>query len=215
MKVSFLVPSRDRFSLLHKSLVSLGEHDFEFLVCIDDDEPQADLYEELAKLDKRVRLFVEPRHGYRALHEYCNRLARESKGDWLFSWNDDALMETPNWFEIITGYDHSKPVVLNPYHEVDNLFPVLSRTFYELIGHFSLQTHVDSWVQQIGERSGSQIYVPGIKITHIKPDDETGKISNEVAHRLTGPEFSSEPVQTLINQDAEKVRNWYESHNNM
>lgn len=213
MKVSFLVPSRDRFSLLHKSLASLGEGDFEFLVCIDDDEPQADLYEELAKLDKRVRLFVEPRHSYRALHEYCNRLAREAKGDWLFSWNDDAIMETPDWLKIIASYDHTIPVVLNPYHEVNNLFPVLSRIFYEVIGHLSLQTHLDSWVQQIGERTGTQIYVPGIKIVHVKPDDETGRASNEVALHQTGPEFSSEAVQALINQDAEKIRSWYVANN--
>lgn len=192
--------------MLRGSIGSLGRGDFEVLVGIDKDDPQKERYL-VMDWSKNVRFFVfENPQGYGGLHEYYNELAREARGDWIMLWNDDAIMDTTNWINIFNDQDHTQPIVLSLYHEVNNLFPAISRTFHETIGHFSLQTHADSWVQQVGERSGTQRYVPGIKIVHIKPMDETGQASTQIAVNKTGPEFSSDRVQALINQDVTKIK---------
>ena len=199
-KSSLLTPSRNRYDLLVKSLASLGDHDFEFLVVTDPDEPD-ERYKSLSP----PRIVAPKRWGYQELHKYYNLLARRATADWIMLWNDDAIMLTPDWFDLIVAQDASKPVVLTVFHPINNLFPVISRPFYDILGHFSLNTHADSWVQQVGERSGTQVYVPGIEILHNKPADDTGQQSNDVTLQ-TGAQFNSIETQTLINADASKVK---------
>lgn len=200
-KVSILMPTRERIELAKRSIASLGNHDLEILLAVDENDPQLYEYQKL----EDVELFTTPHWGYTELHKYYNLLAKKSTGDWLMLWNDDGFMETENWFELVTAQDHTKRVVLNVFHEVNNLFPLISRPFYETIGHFSLNTHADSWVQQIGERSGTQVHIPGITIIHNKPEDKTGWGSTSAALE-TGAQFNSIEMQTLINADAEKIR---------
>jgi len=213
MKVSILCPSRQRVELLKKSIESLGNGNFEILIAVDNDDPQVKEYRRVAKGYKNRRLFVCKPHGYSELHEYFNLLASEAKGDWLMLWNDDATMETDGWVKVVSKQDHTKPLVLNIWHEVNNLFPLISRAWYEVIGHYSFNTHADSWVQQIGERSGTQVFIDGIKIIHNKPMDETGQASTHTAVNDSGPRFSSPQTQELINKDADTIRRWYEAHN--
>lgn len=208
--ISVLMPSRSRVELARKAIESLGKGDFEVLICIDYDDPQIEEYKKLCS--PFVRLFMEPRHGYENLHKYYNRLSKEAKGDWLLLFNDDATMETENWTKMVDGFNPKEPVVLNIFHEIDNLFPLISRKFYEILGHYSLNTHADSWVQQVGERSGTQHYVEGYKIIHLKPTDETGQASTHTAVSNTGPQFSSPQMQQLINQDAETIKQYIRSN---
>src|SRR4051812_35793729 len=97
--VSFVVPSRERPELLRQSIASLGEGDFEVIVRIDDDDPLLGGYLDLDQV------IVGPRHGYGALQNYYDELAAQARGDWLFLWNDDALMRTPDWLDVVGSYD--------------------------------------------------------------------------------------------------------------
>jgi len=45
------------------------------------------------------------RLGYLRLNEYLNELANHSTGNWIFFWNDDAVMTTNHWDDIIRQYD--------------------------------------------------------------------------------------------------------------
>src|SRR5690606_13600849 len=152
--------------LARKSLDSLGTGDFEVLVYFDFDDPQRHEY----RLPN-VRATEGARYGYDNLHKYYNVLAAQARGQWLMLWNDDAIMTTENWADIIHAPDHTIPQVLTVFHPVNNLFPIISRPFYETLGHFSLNTHADSWAQQVGERSGTQKYIEGVTIIHDKPED--------------------------------------------
>lgn len=204
--ISVLMPSRKRAGLAREAIKSLGKKDVEVLVAIDEDE-FAQPYMKLKLAFKNVRIFVLPRHGYQNLHEYYNFLAKESKGDWLMLGNDDMVMETPSWTEIIKQHDPTKPQVLNPWSELDNLFPLISRAWYDAVGHFALNTHVDSWVQQVADIDGRSVYVPGIKIKHYGEElnDETHIEVRQIV-RQTSEAYRRMGEQRL--NDARKISDW-------
>ena len=184
--ISVLIPSRQRASML-KGSVKTWEHPLaEILVVIDKDDPEKYEYEQIPN----IKLFKTDRHGYENLHKYYNFLAKKAKGDWLMLGNDDAYMLTTNWAMEIQE-DPTYPQVLNVWDEVDNLFPLISRAWYEATGHFSLNTHADSWVQQTAELIGKTKYIPGIEIKHY------GEELNDETHQR---------VRSVVGQSSEAYR---------
>lgn len=158
----------------------------EILVAIDNDDPEINKYEQIAN----IKLFKTDRHGYENLHEYYNLLSRKAKGDWLMLGNDDAYMLTDDWANLIKE-NPKYPQVLNVWTELDNLFPLISRAWYEAVGHFSLNTHADSWVQQVAELIGKTKYIPGINIKH------HGEELNDETHQR---------VRSVVGQSSEAYR---------
>lgn len=159
---SVLIPSRGRADLLRKSVPSWQGPGIEILVAIDEDDPTAKEYRSI----EGIRLFEMVRYGYQNLHEYYNALSDIAKGKWLMLGNDDAFMLTPDWQKILEKHDHTYPQVLNVWNERDNLFPIISRAWYEATGHYSRNTHADSWVQQTAELIDKTRYIQGIEIKH-------------------------------------------------
>lgn len=206
------MPTRGRVELAKQSIASLGKGDFEVLLAIDWDDEES--VKELTNIGHES-LTISERFGYGRLHCYYNWLASEANGDWLMLWNDDAIMETPDWTDIISKYDHTIPQVLNVWNENgDNLFPLISRKWYEIVGHYSRNPHVDSWVQLIGQRLGIQVYVPGIKIAHQGEDlhDQTHKEVKEIV-RETSAAFRRMERERI--EDANKIKEWYEANHKM
>lgn len=200
--ISVLIPSRQRAGLLKGSVKTWQHPLVEVLVAIDKDEPEMFEYEQIPN----IRLFKTPRHGYENLHEYYNFLASKAKGDWLMLGNDDAFMQTVNWAMEIQE-DPTQPQVLNVWNEQDNLFPLISRAWYEATGHFSLNTHADSWVQQTAELIGKTKFIPGITIKHYGEEmhDETHQRARSVVGQ------SSEAYRRMDEerkQDARKVNEY-------
>lgn len=202
------MPSRGRFELARKSVESLGPGSYEVLIGVDPDDPELASYKTLKSKHIKVVEF-DKRYGYQQLHIYYNHLASMAKGDWIMLWNDDAVMEKPDWIEAITNYNHQKPIVLSPYDPVDNLFPVLSRKWYQLIGHYSLSTHVDSWVQNIGSYCNNQIPILGVSIKHEgeKLNDQTHKEVRDVVRQTSEYHRSPEAV-ALREQEAKLLANY-------
>lgn len=198
------MPSRERVDLAQRSIESLGQGAWEVLLAIDHNDPQKEEYYKLKS--SKVKIFEFEQFGYQKLWVYYNGLAEHAKGDWLMLWNDDAIMEPGDWIDHITNYNHQKPLVLNPYHPIDNLFPIVSRGWYKLIGHYALSTHVDSWVQQVGVESGSQIHIQGVSIKH------EGEKMNDLTHRKvrevvgeTSEHHRSEEMQTIREEEAKII----------
>jgi len=215
-KISVLIPSRERSSACARSIESLGKSkNIEILVYVDLDDRELDDYFDIRKAN--TKLWTGERYSYRNLHKYYNFLARQATGDWIMLWNDDVVMGTKDWVKKISAHDHNLPLVLSPYHPNDNLFPVISRKWYELLNYFAPNTHVDSWVQEIGQWTDTQVYVPDVKISHRLPihfdniDDETYKKGRE-AILSTSPEFNSPEMVEKRHKDADKIRRWYERH---
>jgi hypothetical protein len=88
--------------------------------------------------------------GYGRLNEYVNELAKNSSADWLFFWNDDALMETTGWdreidkhtgeFKILAVHTHRD----HPY----SIFPIVPRAWLDLLGYLSPHQISDAWLSQ-------------------------------------------------------------------
>ncbi len=157
-KFSVLVPSRGRANHLKFSLDSLGleENKLEALVWVDDDDPQLAEYKKLFTDNNRVRMFIKPRVGYKKFHIMLNFLASKAASDWLFLWNDDAYMESTDWYKSFA--DHSRLVdpreelvVFNIWTPLINReqFPVVSRKYYELLGHISQNALCDLYVSKV------------------------------------------------------------------
>lgn len=211
MTVSVLVPSRERPELLRRSLRSLGERDIEVLIRVDEDDPSLAAYTELPGVS------VGPRHGYRGLHHYYNELAARATGEWLMIWNDDALMMTAGWTQIIGRY-HGKMVVLNPNTNHDNwkidmnVFPIVPRRMYELLGHISLSLHNDSWLEFVGRGAGIMVRVP--ILVHHDRADLTGNNDDVVyaAREYERDRFHSEEMAAARARDIDVICSYLAEH---
>lgn len=202
--VSSLTPSRDRPELLKSSIESLGKLK-EHLVYVDEDDPQLEEYKKL-KIPG-MKMVIGKRHNYYALQNYYNELAEMATGDWLLIWNDDAVMHTEDWTQHIQEYDPQKPAVLNIHFENNNYFPLVSRKFYETLGHISLSPHNDSWVQEIAQALDIHYNAfEHIKTEHIRDQLEDATMMNSKAiAQDTGFEHANMRNREM-RDDIEKLR---------
>lgn len=213
MTISILVASRQRPTLLRRSIASLGEGDFETLIRVDQDDPHLDEYLEFC-----TPVIGTPR-GYDGLHLYYNELAERASGEWLVLWNDDCIMQTSHWIDIVHLYDR-KMVVLNPATNHDNwaidmnVFPIFPRKMVELMGHLSLSAHNDSWVEDVARRAGIMVRVP-IRILHDRAD-LTGNNDDAVyaARRYETDGFHSHEMALARERDATTIRAYLAENRN-
>lgn len=150
----------------------------------------------------RTRYFA--RHGYRNLHLYYNALASDASGDWLLVWNDDARMARPNWDVFIHEHDHRRPVALNLTSEhpgAMNLFPCVSRAWYETVGHLSLQAHTDTWIQDVSREAGVERSERRVRIEHLRTGDGDPEV-----YGITSPEFYSPRFADLRAIDVKRLK---------
>lgn len=185
--ISVLLPSRNRPRALAESVTSLlGLADqpdrIQVLVAADPDDPAT----READLPAQATVWTAPeRYGYPRLHEYVNRLAALSDGDWLMLWNDDARMHTKGWDTTVRG---QQPGVLWPWSNdipTCNTFPIWPRDWTEHLGHVSLSPHCDSWIQYLGQSLGLHERV-AINILHDRADLTGGHDDQTRAESLAG-----------------------------
>jgi len=113
-------------------------------------------------------------------NEYLNELTKHSRGSWLFFWNDDAVMETQDWDQIIR--DNAQEFYLlraetNHQHPYA-IFPILPKKWVEITGHFSPHQINDAWVSQVAWMLDIVITIP-VMINHERYD-LTGKNGDDV-----------------------------------
>jgi len=176
--ISVIIPSRDRPHELQTALNSLGLaiNGLEALIWLDDDDPQLDKYKELFGTDPNIRLFIKKRVGYIQSHLMLNFLCKQAKYNWIFQFNDDAYMDNPNWFNIFKDFVKqfdpvSEPVVINLWGQgvtVGNLFPIVSRAYHNILGHYSGATTCDEWVRMVATGANISHDLKGIKPKHRK-----------------------------------------------
>lgn len=181
--ISILLPTRGRTHALYDSLRSLIDHAadpsrVEILLGLDDDdtEPREFIQSVIAdylrshSVECRAQIF-QPL-GYENLHTYVNTLASAATGDWLFVWNDDALMDTQDWDNIIEGYN-GEFRLLAPTDNHDGhpyaILPVLPADWFRLMDHISLNAQNDAWVSHIAYMLDIFERIP-VHITHDRAD---------------------------------------------
>lgn len=161
--ISVLLPTRGRREVLKSSLESLitkanNPEKVELLLGIDDDDEGAREYieKEIApmlrehRVECRANIFKPL--GYENLHVYVNTLAANASGDWLFFWNDDGVMVTDGWDDVIRKYTGQFKLLAprdnhngHPYA----IFPIVPRDWFTLVDHLSQNAQNDAWLSHI------------------------------------------------------------------
>jgi len=120
------------------------------------------------------------RLGYIRLNEYLNELANHSTGKWIFFWNDDAVMTTTAWDDVIREHnDRFTLLRAETNHEHPYaIFPILPRKWVELTGNISPHQINDAWTSQIGWMLDIVTTIP-VMIEHER-FDLTGKNDDDV-----------------------------------
>jgi hypothetical protein len=161
--ISVLLPTRGRREVLKSSLESLiskakDPEKIELLLGIDEDDEGAREYieKEIApmlrehKVECRANVFKPL--GYENLHVYVNTLAGSASGDWLFFWNDDGVMVTDGWDEVIRSYT-GQFKLLAPHDNHNGhpyaIFPIVPRDWFMLLDHLSQNAQNDAWLSHI------------------------------------------------------------------
>lgn len=161
--ISILLPTRGRKEMLKRSLESLittasNPGRLEVLLGLDNDDVDVIEYikTEIApflqehKVECRAQIFKPL--GYTQLHTYVNTLAGASTGEWLFFWNDDAIMDSTGWDDEICKRDGEfKLLAPTDNHEGHPyaIFPIVPRDWFMLMGHLSQNAQNDAWLSHI------------------------------------------------------------------
>lgn len=157
---SFLLPTRERVSSCKASIDSLYHNaddklSFEVLMAFDDDDQETRemVLDHCKFLGVQYQCIVTRRYGYRQLHLYVNKLCRMARGEYLWLWNDDATIETNGWDTIVEQLTKDQPDMVFDF--INNhfvwIFPLVPKKYIDLLGHFSLNAHNDSWIQNVFE----------------------------------------------------------------
>ena len=213
--ITLLCPSRGRVDSLRASVTGargLASDPAKVRVVVVADPDDLETAEVAARL--RCRVVVAPeRFGYAGLHRYYNLAAEAADDGWLMVWNDDAVMLTDGWDEMITSQG---PGVLwpehnDPAHAHCNLFPVWPSLWSTATGRVAGDIHVDSWLQEIGQGLGLQWRVP-FQVWHDRADvtgtathvDQTWLESQD--QRQHSGEFFTSAMDAERRSDIEKIR---------
>lgn len=160
--ISVLLPTRGRPKPLEQCLRSLMSQAsdptrVEVMIAFDDDDTESieyfaqEIQPYLDSIGAAYTAMQFKRLGYLRLNEYLNALAAASQGSWLFFWNDDAVMKTQGWDQVIR--DNGQEFYLlraetnheHPYA----IFPILPRKWIEITGHLSPHQINDAWTSQV------------------------------------------------------------------
>lgn len=160
--IAILLPTRSRTDALTSSVTSIVDlaHDVSQIQLMfgfdDDDQTGLNHFHQVIRpyLDQR-RVAYEAQAfksmGYAGLNKYYNHLAKSADADWLFVWNDDAVMQTKDWdsvikqhtgkFKLLKVHTHNE----HPY----SIFPIVPRAWYNLTTHLSRHQMIDAELSQM------------------------------------------------------------------
>ena len=226
--ISVLLPTRGRRDVLKTSIETLVNKAnqpsrLEILFGIDEDDEGLSDYikDELApffnKHSIEARASVFKPLGYENLHIYVNTLAGAATGEWLFFWNDDCLMDTQGWDDVIREHD-GEFKLLAPKDNHDGhpyaILPIIPKDWFILMGHLSQNAQNDAWLSHIAymldifERIDFNFTHDRADITG-NNDDETFKNRKYMEGNPSDPkDFGHQDMQNARVSSASKIA-WY------
>jgi hypothetical protein len=159
--------------------------------------------------------------GYSRLNEYINALAKQASADWLFFWNDDALMDTSGWDKIIASYtDQFKLLAVHTHRDHPySIFPIVPKAWLDTLGYLSPHPLTDAWLSQVAYKLDIWERIP-VHVTHDRHDltgnnkDQTFDSRN--MHELEGnpanPKDFHNPTWIKLRMDeTEKLSQWMQT----
>ena len=161
-KIAVLLPTRGRTDALTRSVIGLVNRavdisSIQIMFAFDNDDDIGKTYfaESVQPwLDEKgvdyTAMEFEPL-GYGRLNEYINSLAQHADADWLFFWNDDAIMETTGWDKIIASHTGEFKLLAVHTHRDHpySIFPILPTEWMTQLGYLSPHPLTDAWLSQV------------------------------------------------------------------
>lgn len=89
--------------------------------------------------------------GYAGLNRYYNYMSQHADADWLFVWNDDAVMNTKGWDTVISKYT-GQFRLLKVHTHLDHpysIFPIVPRAWADQMKHLSRHQMIDAELSQM------------------------------------------------------------------
>jgi hypothetical protein len=211
--ISVIFASRGRPDSLRAAIASLLGHahacgDIEVIIAADPD----DFGTEVAATEAGARVWVAPeRYGYTGLHLYLNELAKLAKGTWCMWFNDDMRMQTWNWDRAVLA---NRPAILwpkaNHVHHA-NIAPIWPRAWSDALGHVTPTTHMDTYLQYLGEALGRHDKIP-VEIIHDRADVTGGHddLTYAEGRKLLGsegmaPSFDPATIRAQVVDDTLRI----------
>jgi hypothetical protein len=121
------------------------------------------------------------RLGYTALNRYYNTLAESADAEWIFVWNDDAIMNTQDWDTVVDSYTGQFRLLKVHTHNDHpySIFPIVPAAWVETLGYISLHQMIDAEVSQIAYMLDLMEIIE-VDVTHDQSDltgeeDDTSK----------------------------------------
>ena len=180
--VAILLPTRGRTEMLERSLKTLiGLADtpskIQLILGLDNDDATGikhftDVIQPwLDTTDVEYSALTFDPLGYGRLNQYINKLADNADADWFFFWNDDAVMETKGWDNIIASYTGQFKLLSVHTHNDHpySIFPVVPKAWYTTLGHLSQHQMNDAWLSQIAYKLDIYERIP-VWATHDRLD---------------------------------------------
>lgn len=210
--ISVLLPTRGRTHLLNATVDSLlhrAHHRDQVQMCYAIDRDDEHTVEHVHNITRpHDNISITDRFGYAGLHHYVNQLARRASGEWLFLWNDDALMLTEGWDAEVRRWPTR--FILDTWSNHPPLtcvFPIVPTEWVRWLGHFSMNAHNDTWWQEIGERTRRLVRID-IDVMHNRADltglnNDATYAEKAAAHQTAA--FYTEEVMDLIDRDAATI----------
>jgi len=159
--ISILLPTRGRPKPLEQCLRTLLDRAkdpsrIEVMLAFDNDDTEnikhfVDVVQPyLDDLGVEYSAIQFERLGYMRLNEYLNELAKHSQGSWLFFWNDDAVMKTQDWDQVIrdNGQEFNLLRAETNHEHPYAIFPILPKKWVEITGHLSPHQINDAWTSK-------------------------------------------------------------------
>ncbi|MFM9105792.1 MAG: hypothetical protein ACKOWF_03750 [Chloroflexota bacterium] len=210
LRLSVLLPTRGRPQALKRSVGTLLDralHPEAIEIVLGVDRDDGETLAALGGMPPQVRAVVVERRGYARLHEYMNLLAREASGYWTVMWNDDNLMETRHWDEVICREPDCIGALLSN-HGALNVTPVIPRHWLAMLGHYSLQNHNDSWWIHVAKATGLGRTLE-VEFRHDRADLTGNNDDATWREQVYLPdEFFSAPTQEAIASDCRRLQAW-------
>jgi hypothetical protein len=160
--IAVLLPTRSRTDALTTSVTSIVDlakdtSKIQLIFGFDDDDQigldhfQTVIQPYLDKHDVSYEAQAFKSMGYAGLNQYYNHLAKSCSADWLFVWNDDAVMETQHWDSVIEQYTGQFKLLKVHTHNDHpySIFPIMPQAWYDLMTHLSRHQMIDAELSQL------------------------------------------------------------------
>jgi len=214
-RYSFLMPTRKRVGPCIESIESIrstatNKDSFEILLAFDDDDDESKvaICAHCEAVGIKYKASTSERYGYRNLHKYVNDLCEIAEGEMLWPWNDDAKILTDGWDDKILKYGTDMALDFPNNHAIW-ILPLVPAKYVKEMGHFSGQTHLDTWIQIIFEKNLQLSQFAGdVLLYHNRGNGATMNIDYTESNRdvkFSSPEFYTDVYRQMRLDDTNKI----------